>query len=84
MQNKDGLPEKAREVYEELSKNYRCLLDVSGSIGKRYRRQDERGTPHCITIDYDSLKDDTVTLRDRDTMEQKRIKINDLKKVDVS
>ncbi len=84
LQNKDGLPEKAREVYEELSKNYRCLLDVSGSIGKRYRRQDERGTPHCITIDYDSLKDDTVTLRDRDTMEQKRIKINDLKKVDVS
>ncbi|RZD30952.1 MAG: glycine--tRNA ligase [uncultured DHVE6 group euryarchaeote] len=84
LQNKDGLPEKAREVYEVLSKNYRCLLDVSGSIGKRYRRQDERGTPHCITIDYDTIKDDTVTLRDRDTMEQKRIKINDLKKVDVS
>jgi len=84
LQNKDGLPEKARAIYEELSKNYRCLLDVSGSIGKRYRRQDERGTPHCITIDYDTLKDDTVTLRNRDTMEQKRIKINDLKKVDVS
>ena len=75
---------KLVEVYEELSKNYRCLLDVSGSIGKRYRRQDERGTPNCITVDYDTLKDDTVTLRARDSMEQKRIKINDLKKVDVS
>jgi glycyl-tRNA synthetase len=79
LQKKDGLVEKAREVYESLSRAHRCVLDESGSIGKRYRRQDERGTPQCITIDYDTLKDDTVTLRDRDTMEQKRIKISDLK-----
>ena len=79
LQKKDGLAEKAREVYESLSRSHRCVLDESGSIGKRYRRQDERGTPQCITIDYDTLKDDTVTLRDRDTMEQKRIKISDLK-----
>ncbi len=84
LQNKDGLPEKAREIYETLSESYHCVLDTSGSIGKRYRRQDERGTPHCVTIDYDTLKDNTITLRDRDSMEQKRIKISDLKGVDVS
>mgnify|MGYP001417228201 CR=1 FL=1 len=55
-----------------------AILGSTGSIGKRYRRQDERGTPQCITIDYQTLEDETVTLRERDTMEQKRIKIKDL------
>ena len=55
-----------------------CTYDESGSIGKRYRRQDEIGTPYCVTIDFDTLEDDTVTIRDRDTMEQVRMKINEL------
>ena len=78
LQKKDGLPEKASEIYDLLSEKYQCVYDEAGSIGKRYRRQDERGTPHCITIDYQTLEDKTVTLRERDSMEQKRIKINDL------
>ena len=57
------------------------FFDSSGSIGKRYRRQDELGTPYCVTIDYDSLNDDSVTLRERDTMEQKRVKISELAKI---
>ena len=56
-----------------------CEYDESGSIGKRYRRQDEIGTPFCVTIDFDTLEDNTVTIRDRDTMEQIRIKIEDVK-----
>ena len=55
-----------------------CQYDESGSIGKRYRRQDEIGTPYCVTIDFDTLEDNTVTLRDRDTMEQIRINIDDI------
>ena len=55
-----------------------CDYDEAGSIGKRYRRQDEIGTPYCITVDFDTLEDDTVTIRDRDTMKQERIKIQDL------
>jgi len=78
LQKKDGLPEKARQIFNNLSEKYQCIYDESGSIGKRYRRQDERGTPQCITIDYQSLEDGTVTLRERDSMEQKRIKIKDL------
>ncbi len=73
------LSEKSDEVYGELSKYFNIDTDVSGSIGKRYRRQDEAGTPYCITIDFDTLEDDTVTIRDRDTMEQKRVKIEDLR-----
>ena len=79
LQSREDLPKKARELYNILSEKYSCIYDQSGSIGKRYRRQDERGTPNCITVDYQTLKDDTVTLRDRDTMTQKRIKIKDLK-----
>ena len=56
-----------------------CTYDESGSIGKRYRRQDEIGTPYCVTIDFDTMEDDTVTIRDRDTMQQERVKIEDLK-----
>ena len=72
------LSEKAEEVYEKLSKKFMCDYDEAGSIGKRYRREDEIGTPYCVTIDFDTLEDNTVTVRDRDTMEQIRIKIDDL------
>ncbi len=61
-----------------LSKKFNCEYDESGSIGKRYRRQDEIGTPFCITVDFDTLEDNSVTVRDRDTMEQVRIKIDEL------
>ena len=72
------LSEKAEEVYEKLSQNFMCDYDEAGSIGKRYRREDEIGTPYCVTIDFDTLEDETVTIRDRDTMEQIRIKIDEL------
>ena len=73
------LNEGAEKVYAELSKYYNCEFDDRGNIGKRYRRQDEIGTPFCITYDFDSEEDGAVTVRDRDTMEQERIKIEDLK-----
>lgn len=72
------LSEKAEEVYEKLSKHFMCDYDETGSIGKRYRREDEIGTPYCVTIDFDTLEDDTVTIRDRDTMEQIRLKIDEV------
>ncbi len=75
---KDGLPEKAKEVMKELS-NYRVYYDASSSIGKRYSRLDAIGVPFCITIDHDSIKDDSVTIRERDSLKQSRIKIKDLK-----
>jgi glycyl-tRNA synthetase len=73
------LNEPALEVYNELAKYFNCEFDDAQSIGKRYRRQDEIGTPVCITYDFDSAEDGCVTVRDRDTMEQERIKIADLK-----
>ena len=73
------LGDGAQAVYTELSKYYNCEYDDRGAIGKRYRRQDEIGTPFCITYDFDSLDDNAVTVRDRDTMEQERIKISELK-----
>ena len=73
------LSDGAMKVYEELAKEYNCEFDERGNIGKRYRRQDEIGTPYCVTFDFDSLEDNAVTVRDRDTMEQERIKIEDLK-----
>lgn len=84
LKNKPELVSKAREVYAMLKKDppaggLNIEFDDNGNIGKRYRRQDEIGTPYCITIDFDTLKDDTVTLRDRDTGEQKRVNISDLK-----
>ena len=75
---KDGLPEKAREILDSLRFDFNCQYDEKDSIGKRYRRQDAIGTPYCITVDYDSLKDNTVTLRFRDTMEQERVGIDQL------
>jgi len=74
------LSEGAEAVYEQLSKKYNCEYDEAGSIGKRYRRQDEIGTPWCITYDFDSETDGSVTVRDRDTMEQVRVKIDELDK----
>ncbi len=72
------LSEKAEEVYTKLSKKFMCDYDEAGSIGKRYRREDEIGTPYCVTIDFDTLEDGTVTVRDRDTMEQIRLKIDEV------
>jgi glycyl-tRNA synthetase len=76
--NKDGQPEKAREIYEELRALMPAEYDTGGSIGKRYRRQDEIGTPWGVTVDHQTMEDDTVTLRDRDTLEQTRIGIGEL------
>ena len=72
------LNDKAREVFSSLSKLFVCEFDTSGKIGKRYRRQDAIGTPYCITVDFDTLEDETVTIRHRDSMEQERVKIADL------
>ena len=74
------LSDKAYEVYEKLSKKFMCEFDEAGSIGKRYRRQDEIGTPWCVTYDFDSEENGTVTVRDRDTMEQITLKIDELEK----
>ena len=75
---KDGLPEKAREIINNLKFHFNCQYDEKDSIGKRYRRQDAIGTPYCVTVDHDSLNDGKVTLRFRDTMEQERVNISDL------
>ena len=79
LKNKPELVEKAREIYANLSKKNpgRVMWDDNGNIGKRYRRQDEIGTPHCVVIDFQTLEDDTVTIRERDTTEQRRVNIED-------
>ncbi len=73
---KDGLPEKAREIMDALKLDYYCQYDEKDSIGKRYRRQDAIGTPYCITVDHQTMEDNTVTIRDRDTMLQERVAID--------
>ncbi|MBO4821591.1 MAG: glycine--tRNA ligase [Prevotella sp.] len=78
---KDGLPEKAREIIDNLRFHFNCQYDEKDTIGKRYRRQDAIGTPYCVTVDYDTLKDNTVTLRFRDTMEQERVSIDQLNSI---
>ena len=80
LKNKPELVEKAREIYASLSKKNpgRVMWDDNGNIGKRYRRQDEIGTPHCVVVDFQTLEDDTVTIRERDTTEQRRVKIGEL------
>lgn len=75
---KDGLPEKAREIVSDLKFDFATHYDEKDSIGKRYRRQDAIGTPFCITVDHQTLEDNTVTLRERDSMEQTRVNIADL------
>ena len=79
MVSKEGLPKKAREIYQELRQCYSVFYDEAGSIGKRYARADEVGIPFCLTVDFDSLNDHAVTIRERDSVEQKRVKIKDLK-----
>lgn len=80
LKNKSELVEKAREIYANLSKKNpgRVMWDDNGNIGKRYRRQDEIGTPHCVVVDFQTLEDDTVTVRERDTTEQRRVKVEEL------
>jgi glycyl-tRNA synthetase len=73
--NKDGLPEKADALFNDLKFDFNCQYDSKDAIGRRYRRQDAIGTPFCITIDHQTLEDDTVTLRERDSMQQERINI---------
>ena len=78
---KDGLPEMARKIMKSLSLDFNCYYEEKDSIGKRYRRQDAIGTPFCITIDHDSLTNESVTVRYRDTMEQKRVKVSELESI---
>jgi len=75
---KDGLPEKAREIINSLKYDFQCQYDEKDSIGKRYRRQDAIGTPFSITVDHETLENNSVTLRDRDSMEQIRISVDEL------
>jgi glycyl-tRNA synthetase len=77
--NKDGMDDKARSLYRELKPHFNVVYDDKGAVGRRYRRQDEAGTPFCITIDGDTLKDDTVTIRDRDTLKQERVKMSEVR-----
>ena len=79
LMKKPELEDVARKLYDDVSSDYMSEYDVSGSIGKRYRRQDEIGTPFCMTVDYDSLTDQSVTIRDRDTMKQERINVSQVK-----
>ena len=72
---KDGLPEKAMEIFDSLKNDFMCFYEEKDSIGKRYRRQDAIGTPYCITIDHQTIEDNTVTIRERDSMKQDRVNI---------
>lgn len=76
---KDGLPEKAREIMDDLKFHFNCKYEEKDTIGKRYRRMDAIGTPYCITVDHETLTDNCVTLRDRDTMEQQRVPVGQLR-----
>ncbi|WP_405293974.1 glycine--tRNA ligase [Algibacter sp. Ld11] len=78
---KDGLPEVARKIVEELKWDFNVIYDEKDAVGRRYRRQDANGTPFCITVDHDTLNDNTVTIRHRDSMEQERVNIDDLQKI---
>ena len=78
LMKKGGMPEKAKEVFDLLKSSFVCQYDQTGSIGKRYRRQDEIGTPYCVTIDHDTLEKGSVTVRDRDSMEQETVQIEEL------
>ena len=78
---RDGLPEIARKITEELKWDFNVIYDEKDAVGRRYRRQDAVGTPFCITVDHDTLKDNTVTIRYRDTMQQQRVDIKDLQKI---
>lgn len=77
--NKDGLQDVAKKITDDLQSSFKVFYDESGAVGRRYRRQDECGTPYCVTVDYDTLKDNTVTIRDRDSMKQERINKDNVK-----
>ena len=79
--NKDGLPEKAQEIVDQLKFHFNTHIEAKDSIGKRYRRQDAIGTPYCVTVDGDTLKDNVVTLRFRDTMQQERVPVDKLREI---
>jgi glycyl-tRNA synthetase len=81
LMNKDGLPEKASEVFNLLRADHNCQTEAKDAIGKRYRRQDAIGTPFCVTVDHQTLEDNTVTIRDRDTMKQERVSISELPRI---
>jgi glycyl-tRNA synthetase len=76
---KDGLPEKAIDILHELKADFRCYYEDKDTIGRRYRRMDAIGTPYCVTIDHQTLQDNTVTIRERDSMKQERVAIQSLK-----
>jgi glycyl-tRNA synthetase len=78
---KDGLPEIARQIIDELKFDFYCQYDEKDSIGKRYRRHDAIGTPYCVTVDHQTIEDSTVTIRNRDTMEQERVPIAALREM---
>ncbi|WP_335966277.1 glycine--tRNA ligase [Galbibacter sp. PAP.153] len=78
---KDGLPEVAKKIFEDLKWDFNVAYDEKDAVGRRYRRQDAAGTPFCVTVDHDTLEDNTVTIRHRDTMEQKRVKIEELQEI---
>ena len=78
MVNRDNMPEIALRIFHDLKHYFKCFYDDGGAVGRRYRRQDEIGTPYAVTVDSQTLQDETVTLRDRDTMEQIRVKIGEL------
>jgi len=80
LSKKEELTAPAREIWNDLKRNFMVEYDETQSIGKRYRRQDEIGTPYCVTVDFETLKDKAVTVRNRDTMKQERIKIKELGK----
>ena len=75
------IPEKAREIIDDLKFHFHCQYDEKDSIGKRYRRQDAIGTPYCVTVDHQTLEDNCVTLRNRDTMQQERVAISELNNI---
>ena len=78
---KDGLPEIARKIVDDLKWDFNVTYDEKDAVGRRYRRQDAAGTPFCITVDHDTLTDDSVTIRNRDTMDQQRVKISEVKAI---
>ena len=81
MVKKDGLPKVAKSIVKELKWDFNVVYDEKDAVGRRYRRQDALGTPFCVTVDHDTLEDDCVTIRFRDTMNQQRVKIGDLKSI---
>ncbi|MBU4347288.1 hypothetical protein KKF23_01895 [Patescibacteria group bacterium] len=80
LKNKPELVKKAKEIFNSLKTRFMCEFDDHGNIGKRYRRQDEIGTPYCVTVDFESLEDNAVTVRDRDSMKQERVGIGELER----